>query len=183
MAASAFFPGSCAITFPRAALNEHGPGTTFGPNSPQSLSRDLLRLFSWPRRRNVPSLSARPACRPPRRTDHTTDQRAAPQAKDLLSAQARSVLTSRAVPCPPFLVQAPFLTQPRSSAAARAQNEALCQRRRTPSAAGKARMRGVQDIEPESPPLSGEPDADPNRPFFSGVCLVRRNAQRTKPTP
>ena len=50
-------------------------------------------------------------------------------------------------------------------------------------AAGKARMRGAQGVEPESPPLPGEPDAVSNRPLFSGVCLVRRNAQRAKPNP
>ncbi len=181
MAASAFFPGSCAITFPRAVLNEHGTRDDLRPKqSAERLPRDLLRLFSWPRRRNVPSLSALPACRPPRRNrpkSGASGERPVFRPSPLRAHAPRRALS-------PFLVQVPFLTQPRSSAAARAQNEAPYKMRRAPpSAAGKSRMRGTLGIEPESPPLPGEPDADPNRPLFSGVCLVRRNAQRTKPNP
>lgn len=129
MAASAFFPGSCAITFPRAVLNEHGTRDDLRPKqSAERLPRALLRLFSWPRRRNVPSLSALPACRPPRRNrpkSGASGERPVFRPSPLRAHAPRRALS-------PFLVQVPFLTQPRSSAAARAQNEAPYKMRRAP---------------------------------------------------
>lgn len=103
------FPRILRHYFPPCSLERTRAGTTFGPNSPQS-------AFHAPCSGCFPGLDAgtfrlfRHSLLVARRDE--TDQRAAPQAKDLFSAQARSVLTPLAVPCPRFLFRVLFSLSP-----------------------------------------------------------------------
>ena len=101
------FPRLLRHCFPPCSLERTRAGTTFGPNNPQSLLHALLRLFSWPRRRNVTSLSALPACRPPRRNRPKSGSSG--ERPVFRPGPLRALVPLRALS--PFLVQAPFLTQ------------------------------------------------------------------------
>ena len=177
------FPRLLRHYFPPCSLERTRAGTTFAPNSPQS-------AFHVPCSGFFPGLDAgafrlfRHALLVARRAERITQQTKERLLRRKTCFPPKPAPCSRPAPYPaPVSCSGSVSHSAPSALAARAQNEAPCQRRRPPSAAGKARMRGALGIEPESPPLPGKPDADPNRPLFSGVCLVRCNAQRTKPNP
>ena len=116
-----------------------------------------------------------PDCRPTRQTGAKSVSSVERPVFDQAQLRAHS----------PLRALSPILAQPRSSAQPGPGIKREPKKPRPRRRQARHECAGAQGIAPESPPLSGKPDANPNRPFFSGVRLVRRVriAQGRSPAP